>query len=50
MHVRAALDFALLAGCEQIVTEPTHIGGELDFVLTDVSDVAGVQVGSPVGT
>ena len=32
---------ALSSGCEQMVMEPTNIdGGVLDFVLTDVSDVA----------
>ena len=34
-----------------MVAEPTHIEGEvLDLVLTDVSDVVGVEVGSQVGT
>ena len=34
-----------------MVTEHTHIdGGMLDLVLTDVSDIVGVKVDSPVGT
>ena len=34
-----------------MVTEPAHIdGGVLDLGLTDVPDVVGVRVGSPVGT
>ena len=34
-----------------MVTEPTGIdGGVLDLVLTDIPDVVGVRVGSPVGT
>ena len=34
-----------------MVTEPTHIdGGVFDLVLTNVSDVVEVRVGSPVGT
>ena len=46
-----ARDFASSSGCEQMVTEPTHIdGGVLDLVLTDVPDVVGAQVIMPVGT
>ena len=38
-----------LSGCEQMVKKPTHIDrGRLDLVLTDVPDVVGVLVGSPV--
>ena len=51
LHCRAARNFALLSACEHLVTEPTHIDGEvLDWVLTDVPGVEGVRVGSPVGT
>ena len=47
VHGRAALDFASLSGCEQIVTEPTHIDrGVLDLVLTDAHHLVGVRVGS----
>ena len=36
------------SGCEQMVTEPTHVdGGVLDLVLTDVPDIIGVRVSSP---
>ena len=32
-------------GCEQMVTEPTHIDERgLDFVLVDVPDVVGIRV------
>ena len=51
LNGKAASDFASSSGCEKMVTEPTHIdGGGLDLVLTDAPDVAGVRVGSPVGT
>ena len=44
---RAARAFASSLGCEQMVTESTHIdGGVLDLVLTDVSDDVRVRVGS----
>ena len=34
-----------------MVTEPTYNdGGVLDLVLTDVPDLVGIRVGSPVGT
>ena len=34
-----------------MVTELTHIDGAvLDLVLTDVPDISGILVGSPVGT
>ena len=47
---RAARDFASSSGREQMVTEPTHIDGEvLDLVLTDAPDFVGVSVGSLVG-
>ena len=51
MHGRAASDFASLSGCEQMVTEPTHLDRKvLDLVLTDVPDIVGVWCDSPVGT
>ena len=50
MDTRDARDFASLSDCEQMVMEPTHIGGGvLNLVLTDVPDVVGVRVSSPVG-
>ena len=51
MHGRAAIDFVSLSGCEQMVTEPTHIdGGVPHLVLIDVHNLVEVRVGSPVGT
>ena len=51
MHGRTARAFASSSGCEQMATEPIYIdGGVLDLLLTDVTDVVGVRVGSPVGT
>ena len=51
LHGRAVRNFAPSSGCEQMITEPTHIDiGVLDLVLTDVPDVVGVRVGSPDGT
>ena len=48
---RAGHDFALVLGCEQMVTKPTHIdGGVLNLVLIDVPDVVGVRIGSAIGT
>ena len=50
-HGRATCDVASSTGCEQIVTEPTHIKrGALNLAMTDVSDLVGVRVGSPVRT
>ena len=50
LHGKAVRDFTLSSGCEQIVTEPIRIDERvLDLVLTDVPDIAGVRVGSPVG-
>ena len=40
LHGSAARDFVSSSGCEQMVTEPTHIdGGVLALVLTDFPDV-----------
>ena len=51
VHGRAALDFVSSSGCEQMVTEPTHIHGEVpDLVLTDVHDLVEVRGGLPVVT
>ena len=50
VHSRAALDFPSLSGCEQMVTEPTHIDGELFYlVLTDAHDLVEFRVNSPIG-
>ena len=49
VHDRAVLDIASSSGCEQMVTEPTHIdGGMFDLALTDIYALE-VRVGSPVG-
>ena len=51
VHGKTTLDIASSSGCEQVVTETTHIdGGVLDLVLTYVHDLVDVQVGSTVGT
>lgn len=47
----AALDFANLSGCEQLIDEPTHISGNcLDLVFTDVPGVVETAVLALVGT
>ena len=46
LHCRAARDFALSSGCEQMVTEPHIDRGALDIMMKHVSDVVGVRVGS----
>ena len=48
VHGRAALDFALSSGCEQVATKPTRIvGGVLDLVLTDAHDLVGTRQMGP---
>ena len=48
---RAALDFANISGCDQLVSEPTHRSGNaLDLVFTDVPSVVSVRVSSNIGT
>ena len=43
---RAARDFASSLGCEQLVTDPTHVYGVvLDLVLTDNPDLLRVRPG-----
>ena len=45
-HVRDALDFCNLSGCEQLVRCFTHIAGnKLDLVMTDEPDRVDVLVG-----
>ena len=47
----AALDFANLSGCDQLIDGPTHISGNcLDLLLTDVPGVIKSYILSPVGT
>ena len=41
-HGVAALDFATVSGCAQLVVGPTHArGGTLDLLMTDVPDLVG---------
>ena len=50
-HGRHALGFCNLSGCEKLVRCPTHIAGNgLDLEMTDVPDIVGVFVGTPLGT
>ena len=44
------LIFAICRGCEQLVLCPTHIAGNrLDLLMTNVSDIVDVFVGTPLG-
>ena len=46
----AALDFATVSGCDQLVVSPTHAhGGTLDLLMTDVPDLVRVAVVAPIG-
>ena len=50
-HGRAAYDFSVLSGCDQLVRESTHKdGNRLDLVMTDVPEAVDVAVGAPLGT
>ena len=47
---RATRDFASSSSCEQMAMVPSQIDKRvLDLLLTNVSDVEGVRVDSPVG-
>ena len=49
-HGVAALDFATVSGCDQLVTGPTHArGGTLDLLITDIPDVVRVGIVAPLG-
>ena len=49
-HGIAALDFANLSGCDQVINEPTHQHGNcLDLLLTDVPGVVDATVKPPLG-
>ena len=49
-HDVAALDFATVLGCDQLVIGPTHAsGGTLDLLMTDVLDLVRVAVVAPLG-
>ena len=44
-HGVAAIDFATVSGCDQLVVGPTHArGGTLDLLMTDVPDQVRVAV------
>ena len=50
-HGRAALDFANVSGCSQLVSGPTHRTGNcLDLVLSDAPDAVKVEVKAPLGS
>ena len=50
-HGFSALDFANSAGFEQLVSQPTHTGGNvLDLVLTDVPGLVCVDVFAAIGS
>ncbi len=50
-HGRAALDFANVSGCSQLVVGPTHLAGNrLDLVFTDVPETVKVTTMAPLGT
>ena len=49
-HAVAALDFAIVSGCDQLVVGPTHAhGGTLDLLMADVPDLVEVAVVAPIG-
>ena len=50
-HGVAALDFATVSGCDQLVIGQTHVrGGTLDLLMTDVPDLVWVAVVAPLGS
>ncbi len=50
-HGRAALEFAIVSGCSQLVAGSTHLAGNrLDIFLTDVPDIVKVTTMAPLGT
>ena len=47
----AALNFAPVSGCDQLVTGPTHgRGGTLALLMTDVPDLVRVAVVAPLSS
>ena len=45
----AAIDFATVSGCDQLVVGPIHaIGGTLDLLMIDVPDLVRVSVVAPI--
>ena len=50
-HGCNAFDFCNLQGCAQLVRYPTRIAGKrLDLVMTVVTTIVNVAVGTPLGT
>ena len=50
-HGVAALDFATVSGCDQLVIGPTHArGGTLNLLMTDVPHLVQVTVVAPLST
>ena len=49
-HGVAALDFATVSGCDQLVIGPTHTReGTLDLLMTDVPDLVRMAFVAPLG-
>ena len=47
----AAIDFATVSGCDQLVIGPTHArGGTFNLLMTDVPDLVRVTVVEPLGS
>ena len=50
-HGVAALDFATVSACDQLVIGPTHARGRtLNLLMTDVPDLVRVAVVAPLGS
>ena len=50
-HGVAALDFATISGCDQLVIDPTHARGwTLNLLMTDVPGLVQITVVAPLGT
>ena len=50
-HGVAALDFATVSGCDQLMIGLTHAcGGTVDLLMTDVPDLVQVTVVAPLGS
>ena len=49
-HGVAAIEFATVSGCDQLVVGPTHArDGTLDLLMTDAPDLVWVSVVAPIG-
>ena len=50
-HGVAALDFATVSGCDQLLIGPTYAcGGTFDLLMTDVPDLVRMAVVAPLGS